>query len=86
MKIREAAQALLLAELRRIGGGGRKVVIDQWAPYLPTRVDPKISILSEGSKEEEEEDDDVDHMLGGQFLGSPFFLAFAPTQSVPLLR
>ncbi|KAL8590241.1 hypothetical protein ACOMHN_006358 [Nucella lapillus] len=68
LEIREAAQALLLAELRRIGSGGRKVVIDQWAPYLPTRVDPKISILSDGGKEEEEEDEEADQMLGGDLL------------------
>uniref|UniRef100_A0A4W5K8G3 WD repeat domain 7 n=1 Tax=Hucho hucho TaxID=62062 RepID=A0A4W5K8G3_9TELE len=35
----EAAQALLLAELRRIGQSGRKDTIDLWAPYLPQYVD-----------------------------------------------
>ncbi|XP_076449576.1 WD repeat-containing protein 7-like isoform X2 [Babylonia areolata] len=69
LEIREAAQALLLAELRRMGGGGRKVVIDQWAPYLPTRVDPKVSILSDaGKEEEEEEEEEADQMLGGDLL------------------
>ncbi|CAF88814.1 unnamed protein product, partial [Tetraodon nigroviridis] len=34
-QVREAAQALLLAELRRIGVSGRKDTIDMWAPYLP---------------------------------------------------
>ncbi|KAK7474852.1 hypothetical protein BaRGS_00033924 [Batillaria attramentaria] len=43
LEIREAAQALLLAELRRIGPEGRKVVIDEWSPYLPTYVDPSLS-------------------------------------------
>ena len=37
--MREAAQALLLAELRRIGQSGRKDTIDMWAPYLPQYVD-----------------------------------------------
>ncbi|KAM7369368.1 hypothetical protein PAMP_013640 [Pampus punctatissimus] len=37
--VREAAQALLLAELRRIGQSGRKDAIDMWAPYLPQYVD-----------------------------------------------
>ncbi|XP_070197340.1 WD repeat-containing protein 7-like isoform X2 [Littorina saxatilis] len=68
LEIREAAQALLLAELRRIGAQGRKMVIDEWAPFLPTRVDPKISILSEGGKEDEEEEEEVDQMLGGDLM------------------
>lgn len=39
LQVREAAQALLLAELRRIGQSGRKDTIDMWAPYLPQYVD-----------------------------------------------
>ncbi|KAG8010940.1 WD repeat-containing protein 7 [Nibea albiflora] len=39
VSVREAAQALLLAELRRIGQSGRKDTIDMWAPYLPQYVD-----------------------------------------------
>ncbi|MEQ2258125.1 WD repeat-containing protein 7, partial [Xenotaenia resolanae] len=39
LEVREAAQALLLAELRRIGQSGRKDTIDAWAPYLPQYVD-----------------------------------------------
>lgn len=39
LQVREAAQALLLAELRRIGQSGRKDTIDLWAPYLPQYVD-----------------------------------------------
>uniref|UniRef100_L7M0C4 Putative rabconnectin-3b n=1 Tax=Rhipicephalus pulchellus TaxID=72859 RepID=L7M0C4_RHIPC len=35
LEVREAAQALLLAELRRIGPKGRKMVVDEWAVYLP---------------------------------------------------
>ena len=34
-QVREAAQAILLAELRRIGSEGRKQVVDTWAPQLP---------------------------------------------------
>lgn len=33
-QIREAAQALLLAELARMGPKGRKALVDNWAPYL----------------------------------------------------
>ena len=37
--MREAAQAILLAELRRIGTDGRKQVVDTWAPQLPKTLD-----------------------------------------------
>lgn len=45
IELREASQALLLRELSRIGPSGRKALIDKWAPYLPTLVDPALSIL-----------------------------------------
>lgn len=35
LEIREAAQAILLGELRRIGAVGRKQLIDAWSPHLP---------------------------------------------------
>ena len=47
MQVRDAAQALLLAELRRIGAEGRKQVVDDWAPYLPSYVDPALSLMTE---------------------------------------
>lgn len=34
LKVREAAQALILAELRRIGPRGRKQLVDYWGSYL----------------------------------------------------
>lgn len=34
-QIREAAQALLLAELGRMGPKGRKTLVDSWSQYLP---------------------------------------------------
>ncbi|XP_041436121.1 WD repeat domain 7 L homeolog isoform X3 [Xenopus laevis] len=43
LEVREAAQALLLAELRRIEQEGRKDTIDSWAPYLPQYVDTSMS-------------------------------------------
>lgn len=43
LEVREAAQALLLAELRRIEQVGRKETIDMWAPYLPQYMDSVIS-------------------------------------------
>ncbi|XP_037873541.1 WD repeat-containing protein 7 isoform X1 [Bombyx mori] len=35
LEVREAAQALLLAELARLGPKGRKALVDNWAQYLP---------------------------------------------------
>ncbi|KAK7866525.1 hypothetical protein R5R35_002482 [Gryllus longicercus] len=35
LEVREAAQALLLAELGRLGPRGRKALVDAWAPYVP---------------------------------------------------
>uniref|UniRef100_A0A674M9U4 WD repeat domain 7 n=1 Tax=Takifugu rubripes TaxID=31033 RepID=A0A674M9U4_TAKRU len=49
LEVREAAQALLLAELRRIGVSGRKDTIDMWASYLPQYVD---TVSSPGSTSE----------------------------------
>lgn len=43
LQVREAAQALLLAELRRIEQAGRKEAIDAWAPYLPQYMDHVMS-------------------------------------------
>lgn len=41
VEVRDAAQALLLAELSRIGVEGRKKLVDLWGPYLPNlNVDP----------------------------------------------
>ena len=64
-QIREAAQALLLAELRRIGPEGRKHVVDEWAPFLPTYADPtptsfteQQNVSSKDSYEDLELDDD----------------------------
>jgi hypothetical protein len=47
LQIREAAQALLLAEMRRLGMEGRRRVIEEWSRYLPSNVDPSLSLLSE---------------------------------------
>lgn len=35
LEVRQAAQALLLAELERLGQKGRKGLVDSWAPFLP---------------------------------------------------
>ena len=74
--MRGAAQALLLAELRRIGPEGRKKVVDNWSVFLPSYVDPALSLLTEqqqqqltGQQGAALQDDDCleeeDGMLGG---------------------
>ena len=47
IQIREASQALLLAELRRINVDGRHRIIGEWSPFLPSNVDAAFSLLSE---------------------------------------
>ncbi|XP_044173279.1 WD repeat-containing protein 7-like isoform X2 [Acropora millepora] len=53
LEVREAAQAILLAELRRIGTEGRKRVVDTWAPQLPK------TLYSQGLGEDKGEKTDV---------------------------
>ena len=78
-KIREAAQALLLAELRRINPSGRKVLLDRWAPSLPSYVDPELSLLSGGPGELAEDEDEEDGILAGKAAMRLFFLIFKPS-------
>ncbi|XP_077994081.1 WD repeat-containing protein 7-like isoform X2 [Glandiceps talaboti] len=54
LEVREAGQALLLAELRRIGSEGRQEVVNSWAPYLPNYVDPQMSIMAQVHAQESE--------------------------------
>ncbi|KAK9744711.1 WD domain, G-beta repeat [Popillia japonica] len=42
VEVREAAQALLLAELGRMGPKGRKALVDSWAQYLPLYTQSEI--------------------------------------------
>lgn len=57
-----------MAELRRIGPEGRKAIIDEWSPYLPTYVDPQHSLLSDPQRgEEDEEEEDDEQMLAGEY-------------------
>ncbi|XP_074644307.1 WD repeat-containing protein 7-like [Tubulanus polymorphus] len=79
LEIREAAQALLLAELRRIGSKGRQSVVEQWSPSLPMYVDPTMTAASDHTHSssshssrsdlhhhhDDAEDDDDDNMLMG---------------------
>uniref|UniRef100_A0A7E4VMZ0 WD_REPEATS_REGION domain-containing protein n=1 Tax=Panagrellus redivivus TaxID=6233 RepID=A0A7E4VMZ0_PANRE len=45
MDIRDASQALLIRELNRTGSNGRKKLLHIWAPFLPTLLDPSLSIF-----------------------------------------
>lgn len=44
--MREASQAILLAELRRIGFDCRKKIVETWAPQLPKKLDDLNSTTS----------------------------------------
>lgn len=46
LEIRQAAQALLLAELRRIGMKGRKQLVAEWASFLPAVQDAATLALN----------------------------------------
>lgn len=46
LQVREASQALLLAELRRIGVEGRKALIRYWAPFMPDLIDDANGSIS----------------------------------------
>lgn len=50
LEIRQAAQALLLAELRRIGSKGRKQLVADWAPLLPPFQDTATLTLNLSSR------------------------------------
>uniref|UniRef100_A0A1I7SSR8 WD repeat-containing protein 7 n=1 Tax=Bursaphelenchus xylophilus TaxID=6326 RepID=A0A1I7SSR8_BURXY len=45
VEIKDAAQALLIRELSRMSKEGRRALIDHWTPFLPTLLDPSISIF-----------------------------------------
>lgn len=67
VEIREAAQALLLAELRRMGPEGRRRVVEQWGPYLPSYINPSMTLIAGHSPasteplniDDDEDDDEV---------------------------
>lgn len=48
VKIREAAQAILVTELRRINMEGRAKVVETWVQYLPQEIEGS-SVLLESS-------------------------------------
>lgn len=76
LEVREAAQALLLAELGRLGPKGRKILVDYWSQYLPmySTQDPiapqpqnhspsSASPLPSGEVAQPEEDDEEEELV-----------------------
>lgn len=62
----------MLAELRRIGPEGRRQVVEQWGPYLPSYVDPATSLLTEhpssatsANVPDPDDDDEDEDIFGG---------------------
>uniref|UniRef100_A0A9J2PMT9 Uncharacterized protein n=1 Tax=Ascaris lumbricoides TaxID=6252 RepID=A0A9J2PMT9_ASCLU len=45
VEVRLAAQALLTRELARLGSSGRRHLVESWAAFLPTLLDPTLSIF-----------------------------------------
>jgi len=90
-QIREASQALLLAELRRIGVEGQQRIISDWSSFLPNNVDSAFSLLSEsapaqpaaattsanmaGAQYLDDDDDDENLLSGGKIYEFAYFLA-----------
>lgn len=62
---------MLLAELRRIGPAGRKEILDQWSPFLPTYVDPQLSLMNaetlQKNEDGDDDEDEEDPMINGLF-------------------
>ncbi|XP_061381284.1 WD repeat-containing protein 7 isoform X3 [Danaus plexippus] len=71
LEVRDAAQALLLAELGRMGPKGRKSLVDNWAQYLPlythtesinpqaTQKEPAEKVAKDQEEEFEEEEEEI---------------------------
>lgn len=86
-QIREAAQALLLAELGRMGPKGRKALVDSWSQYLPMYstqepIAPQVQNQSppaSGSPvpptevHPEEEDEEEEMVEGDSYAIYPYF-------------
>lgn len=45
LEVRMAAQALLTRELTRLSVNGRKRLVESWSAFLPTLLDPTLSIF-----------------------------------------
>ena len=78
IEIREAAQGLLLSELKLAGSKGRKHIVEEWSSYLPNYSDDHISdgLISSGS---------VIHQSGGMgiAISSRSSASWAAISSLP---
>ncbi|CAH0761824.1 unnamed protein product [Diatraea saccharalis] len=68
LEVREAAQALLLAELGRLGAKGRKALVDNWAQYLPLythteSINPHAVTKEPVEKQEEEFEEEEEEIV-----------------------
>ncbi|KAL4712244.1 hypothetical protein ACJJTC_011105 [Scirpophaga incertulas] len=68
LEVREAAQALLLAELGRLGPKGRKALVDNWAQYLPLythteSINPHATPKEPVEKQEEEFEEEEEEIV-----------------------
>ncbi|XP_049882434.1 WD repeat-containing protein 7 [Pectinophora gossypiella] len=70
LEVRDASQALLLAELGRLGPKGRKALVDSWAQYLPLythtesinphgKQQPVEKVTAQQEEEFEEEEEEI---------------------------
>ncbi|XP_052757151.1 WD repeat-containing protein 7 isoform X2 [Galleria mellonella] len=68
IEVRDAAQALLLAELGRLGPKGRKTLVDNWAQYLPLythteSINPHAAPKEPVEKQEEEFEEEEEEIV-----------------------
>ncbi|KAM3955918.1 LOW QUALITY PROTEIN: WD repeat-containing protein Rbcn-3B [Aphomia sociella] len=68
IEVRDAAQALLLAELGRLGPKGRKTLVDNWAQYLPLythteSINPQAAPKEPVEKQEEEFEEEEEEIV-----------------------
>ncbi|CAG5053117.1 unnamed protein product [Parnassius apollo] len=68
LEVRDASQALLLAELGRMGPKGRKQLVDSWAQYLPLythteSINPHAAQKEPVEKQEEESEEEEEEIV-----------------------
>ncbi|XP_064292952.1 WD repeat-containing protein 7 isoform X3 [Plodia interpunctella] len=68
IEVRDASQALLLAELSRLGPKGRKALVDNWAQYLPLythteSINPHNKPAEPNQKQDEEFEEEEEEIV-----------------------
>lgn len=97
-QIREAAQALLLAELERMGPKGRKTLVDSWSQYLPMySTQEPIAPQSQNqsppapgspvppSESNPEEEDEEEELVEGEISIKFYLLEFSLKKSILII-